>query len=152
MSGPLAGMRAADARAYALALTIQKIMAAGFVSLRTLANELNRRRIPTALGGRWHLTTVVRMLTRLGLITLGNGRANNSLAQKQAADARAKALASTIRKLRKAGFVSIKAIARELNERGIPTAQGSKWHPFGVSRLLKRLERLDRVSLSQRRR
>jgi len=43
------------------------------------------------------------------------------------ADVRAEALRPTIRKLQKAGFVSIKAIARELNERGIPMARGGKW-------------------------
>ena len=127
-------------------------MVTDFISHRALADELNRRRIPAALGGRWHLTTVVRLLTRLGLITLGKGRANIRLAHKQAADARAKALASTIRKLRKAGFVAIKAIARELNEREIPTARGRKWHPSGVSRLLRRLKRLEPSSARRRRR
>ena len=125
-------------------------MVTDFISHRALADELNRRRIPAALGGRWHLTTVVRMLTRLGLITLGNGRTNNSLAHKRAANARAKALASTIRKLRKAGFVSINAIARELNERGIPTAKGCKWHPSSTWRLLHRLERLEHSSARRR--
>jgi recombinase len=99
--------------------------------------------LTTARGDRWHYTTVVRMLTRLGLITLGKGRINNALAHKQAADARAKALASTIRKLRRAGLVSISAIARELNERGIPTAQGGKWRLTTVTRPLERLERLE---------
>jgi hypothetical protein len=83
------------------------------------------------------------MLTRLGLITLGKGRINNGLAIKHAADARAKALGSTIRELRTAGFVSTKTIARALKEREIPTAQGSKWHPTSVDRLLHRLERLE---------
>jgi hypothetical protein len=78
------------------------------------------------------------MLTRLGLITFGN----NVLANKQAADVRAKALASTIRALQARGLVSSKTIARKLNEREIPTAQGGRWHPTSVSRLLHRLERL----------
>jgi arginine repressor len=127
-------------------------MAAGFVSQRELAGELNRRGIPTALGGSWHRTTVVRMLTRLDLIKLGKGRINNGLATKQAADVRAEAYSPTIWKLRKAGFVSAKDIARELNVQGIQTARGSKWQPTTVSRLLRRLERLDRVSRSQPRR
>jgi hypothetical protein len=91
------------------------------------------------------------MLTRLGLITLGKGRINNRLVHKQAADARAKDLASTIRKLRTAGFVSISAIARELNARGVPTAQGGKWHRTSVTRLLQRLDRL-KLSSGRRRR
>src|SRR5882757_9810832 len=145
--GPLAGKRAADSRARALASTIRKLMAAGFVSRRTLADELNRRGVPTARGGSWHGTTVERMLTGLGLITSGN----NVLANKQAADARAEAFGPTIRKLRKAGFVSIKAIAHELNQREIPTARGGKWHKTSVTRLLHRLETLE-LSSGRRRR
>ena len=150
--GGAAAKRAADSRARALVSTVRELKAKGFVSHRALADELNRRGMLSARGGRWHLTTVVRMLTRLGLITLGKGRTNNRLAHKRAADARAKALASTIRELRKAGFVSFTAIARELNEREIQTARGSKWHRSGVSRLLRRLERLDRASNSRHRR
>ena len=65
--GALALKQAADSRAHALAPTIRKLIAAGFVSRHALADELNRRGIPTARGGSWHYTTVVRMLTRLGL-------------------------------------------------------------------------------------
>ena len=148
--GALANQRAVDSRAHALASTIRKLMVAGSLSRRALAHELNRRRIPTARGGNWHYTTVVRLLTRLGLIT--KKPINNGLATKQAADARAKALASTIRKLRKAGFIAIKAIARELNERRIPTAKGCKWHPSSTWRLLQRLERLEHSTARRRRR
>jgi hypothetical protein len=147
--GALGGKRAADARARALLPTIRKLMAAGFVSQRALANELNRRVILAAGGGRWHRTAVVRTLTRLGLIT--NGRIYIALAHRQAADARAKALASTIRALQAKGFVSFKASARELNEREIPTARGGKWHPTSVSRLRHRLERLELSSGHRRR-
>jgi hypothetical protein len=132
--------RAADSRAAALASTIRQLMAAGFVSQRELAGELNRRGIPTALGGSWHRNTVVRVLRRVGLPI------------KRAADVRAETLGPTIRKLRKAGFVSIKAIAHELNERGIAAPRGGKWHLTMVIRLLQRLDRLDRISRGQHRR
>ena len=139
--GALASRRAADSRARTLASTLRELLAAGFVSQPALAKELNRRELPTRLGGKWHRTTVARVLTRLGVVT--NGNINNGLWHKQAADVRAEAMASTIRKLRRAGFVSANAIARELNERRIPTVRGSKWHPFAVSRLLQRLEGLE---------
>ena len=35
------------------------------------------------------------------------------------------------------------AIARELNEREIPTARVGKWHRTSVDRLLRRLEKLE---------
>jgi hypothetical protein len=93
------------------------------------------------------------MLTRLGLLTSGKGgRINNGLASKQAADAQAKALASTIRALQAKGLVSFSAIARALNERKIPTALGGKWHPASVKRVLQRLRKLNRASNGKRRR
>jgi Recombinase len=141
--GALGGKRAADHRALALFPTIRELMAAGFVSQRALANELNRRGIPTAAGGRWHRNTVMRMLTRLRLLASEQVGINDGLASKRVADVRAETLGPTIRKLRKAGFASIQAIARELNERGIATARGGKWHLTTVTRLLQRLERLE---------
>jgi hypothetical protein len=119
-------------------------MAAGFLSRRALADELNQRGIPTAQGGRWHYTTVVRMMKRLGLLASGKGaRVHNGQAGKRAADARAKMLAPTIRALQAKGDISFAAIARELNAREIATALGGKWHPTSVKRLLRRLERLE---------
>ena len=148
--GALANKHAADSRARALALTLRELIAAGFASRLALADELNRRGIPTSRGGIWHYTTVARMLTRAGLTT--NGRINNGQARKQAADARAKALAQTIRALQAKGLVSASAITRELNEREIPTALGGKWYQASVDRLLQRLERLDQASNSRHRR
>ena len=145
----LGGKRAADARALALLPTIRKVMAAGFVTQRGLANELNRRGIPGAGGGRWHRNTVIRMLRRLRQLSSERGGINNDLAIKRVADVRAETFGPIIRRLQSAGIVSITAIARELNERGIPTARGGKWRLTTVTRLLQRLERLDRTSNSR---
>ena len=146
LSGSQVIKRRAELHAAACASTIQELRSAGFVSRRALAQELNRRGTPTALGGKWHYTTVVRMLTRLGLPTWGAGaRVNNGQAKKLAADARAEALAPTIANIQSAGFVSINAITRELREREIPTPKGGKWHPTSVKRLLQRLEASSRT-------
>ena len=139
-----ANKRGADSRALALASTIRELMATGIVSQCALADELNRGGIPTARGGSWHRTTVARVLIRLGLITSGHG--NNGLAIRRIADARAEAVSPTIRELRKAGLVSSLAIARELNEREIPTARGGKWNRTSVDQMLRRLERLESSS------
>jgi hypothetical protein len=48
---------AADVRAKGLASTIAKIHA--------ITRELSERNIPTALGGKWHSTSVKRLLRRL---------------------------------------------------------------------------------------
>jgi hypothetical protein len=84
------------------------------------------------------------MLRRLGFLTSGTGsRINNGQAGKRDADAKAKALASTVRELQAKGLYTFGAIARELNAREIPTARGGKWHSTSVKRLLRRLERLE---------
>jgi Recombinase len=141
--GALASRQAADSRARALASTIRELMAAGFTSPQSLAAELNRKGIPTAQGGRWHYNTVVRMLSRLGLrASLIDGRINNGQAGKQSAEAKAKALAPTVRELQAQGFDTLGAIARELNAREIATPRGSKWISTSVKRLLRHLERL----------
>ena len=138
--GALANKRAAESHANGLASTIRELMAAGFTSPQSLAAELNRKGIPTAQGGRWHYNTVVRMLSRLGLRAfLIDGRINNGQAGKQSAEAKAKALAPTVRELQAQGFVTLGAIARELNARVIPTSRGSKWISTSVKRLLRAL-------------
>jgi Recombinase len=146
LSGSQVIKRRAEVYAAAFDSTIQELRVAGFVSRRALADELNQRKIPTACGGRWHYTTVVRMLRRLGLLTSGgSGRINNGQAAKPAADARAKMLARTIRALQAKGIISFAAIARELNQRAMATALRGKWHGTSVKRLLERLGRLDRA-------
>jgi hypothetical protein len=150
--GALANKRAADSRALVLLPTIRELMAAGFASECGLANELNRRGITGARAGRWHRSSVRRMLARLRQLTSKHGGTDNNLAWKRAADLRAEALRPTIYNLRQVGFVSNQAIARELNAREIPTALGGKWHRTSVSRLLRRLERLDRALNSRHQR
>ena len=136
--GASTNKRAADSRALALASTIRTLRAEGFVAQREMADELNRRGIPTVFGASWHRTTIARMLTRLGIANRNIGRTS-----KRVADVRAEAVGPTIRKLRNAGFVSITAIARELNKRQVSAPRGGKWHPGSVRRLLLRLQRLE---------
>jgi len=136
----------ADARAVAIAPIIRRLSADGFISRRGLADELNRRGIPSPRGGRWHYTTIVRMLTRLDLVAPAKGRANIALAHRQAADARARRFAPIIRELQKAGFVSTGSIASELNRRRIPSPGRGEWRSDIVIRLLKRLAAMRLVS------
>ena len=57
------------------------------------------------------------------------------------ADARASQLAPIVAELRRGGITSWYGIARELNNRGIPTASGRGiWDPGQVSRMMKRLK------------
>jgi DNA invertase Pin-like site-specific DNA recombinase len=58
-------------------------------------------------------------------------------AQREKALSRAADLMPTIKELQAAGFESLRAIAAEMEQRGIPTARGGKWSAVQVSRLLE---------------
>jgi len=66
-SAELASRNIAEAQAFAcrIAPAVRAVQADGFASLRSMAEELNRRAVPTANGGRWHALTVRRVLERL---------------------------------------------------------------------------------------
>ena len=131
------------------ALAVRELRAAGFASRYAIADELNRRKVPTQRGGRWHYTSVVRMLTRLGMDKPAYG-AGAGAANRQAALIRAQRLVPIIRQLQSRGSVGLRAIARELNARGIPAARGGTWHPTSVDRLLSRLAQLPATPKSSR--
>lgn len=67
----------------------------------------------------------------------GNGAAVDAV--KAGAAERASDLAPIIADIRAGGAVSLPAIARELNGRGIVTSRGGAWHPSSVRNLLARL-------------
>jgi hypothetical protein len=61
----VASRRAADERAQAMAPIMRELREAGIVTLRAMADELNKRNIKTARGGPWHAATVLNLLGRL---------------------------------------------------------------------------------------
>lgn len=68
----------------------------------------------------------------------GNGAAIETV--KANASERANDYAPVIADIRATGTVSLPAIAREMNERGIVTPRGGKWHPSSVRNLLARID------------
>jgi DNA invertase Pin-like site-specific DNA recombinase len=74
------------------------------------------------------------------------GRNGKALAKQNAARAKAQAkeLRPVIRRLRKEGLTTTRAIAAALNEQGILSARGGQWHPQTVSLLLKRIDKHSR--------
>jgi hypothetical protein len=57
----------ADRHALDLAPVVEDIRAGGAISPRAIAAELNERGMLTRRGGRWHISTVLNLLDRLGL-------------------------------------------------------------------------------------
>jgi hypothetical protein len=53
---------------------------------------------------------------------------------------RAAHLGAIVDDLRSQGFTSVRAIAAQLNDRGILTPHGATWHPTSAARLLSRLQ------------
>ena len=136
-------VRKRRAVAVAFASALRELQASGVVARHAIADELNRQGVPTERSGRWHPTTVIRMLTRLGMVKPAAGTVGAGAASRQASLGRAQTLAPLIRQIQSAGAITQKAIAIELNARGIRASRGSKWHPTTVSRLLSRLQRPD---------
>jgi len=92
------------------------------------------------------LATAKARGTRLGnpngaaaLLRAAKGNAAALEAVKANAAGRAADYAPIIADIRAAGATSLPAIARELNERGIITPRGGRWHPSSVRNLLARL-------------
>ena len=61
--------RSADEFAGALAPIIAQIKAEGYTTLDSILDQLNRRDVPTARGGRWHRTTVFNLVKRIERIS-----------------------------------------------------------------------------------
>jgi Recombinase len=53
-------------RAVELAPMLRELRAAG-LSTRGMAAEMNRRGVPTPMGGQWHAQTVIRAMRRTGV-------------------------------------------------------------------------------------
>jgi hypothetical protein len=83
-------------------------------------------------------TVVFAKLDRLTRnVQVGNKQA--VAAVKANAAHRAANLRAIVDDLHAQGFTSVRAIASELNERGILTPRGGAWHPTSATRLLSRL-------------
>lgn len=72
----------------------------------------------------------------------GKGTGAAVAALKAGADAHARQLAPVIRHLQAEGQASLPALAKALNERGMVTPRGRKWHPSSVRNLIARLDAL----------
>ena len=59
-------LAAAQKDASSVAPILREMRATGFKSVRALAAELNRLKVPTPRAGEWHPTTVARVLARIG--------------------------------------------------------------------------------------
>lgn len=74
-------------------------------------------------------------------VVLGKNGKVLSVANRKAAEDFAHKLSPVLRKLQNRGITSVRAIAEELNRKGVPTFRGDgKWHPSTVYTLMNRLK------------
>ena len=64
--GAESNKRAADLYARSLAPIISELRAAGHTTPRAISDELSKHKVPAARRGKWHPTTVARLLARMG--------------------------------------------------------------------------------------
>ena len=88
----------------------------------------------------------VRKATGAKLGNTSNAREAASIGRASlivAADEHTRGLLPTLRMLKAEGIATIGGIMRALNERKIPTARGSRWHPSSVANLLARAQKIE---------
>jgi DNA invertase Pin-like site-specific DNA recombinase len=69
----------------------------------------------------------------------GKGNAAAVARVQEAAHQRAEDLQPVIQELQEHGITGLRAIGRALNERGVVTPRGGKWHPTSVVRVMERM-------------
>lgn len=94
-----------------------------------------------------HERRLISQRTKAGLerakargVKLGKYGATLARQNRAEADALAETLKPVVAEIRAAGKISVRAIMRELNERGINTARGGKWQPQTTNVLLQRID------------
>ena len=73
----------------------------------------------------------------------GKGNAAAVARVQEAAHQRAEDLQPVIQELQEHGITGLRAIGRALNERGVVTPRGGKWHPTTVARVMERMDARD---------
>lgn len=107
------------------------------ISQRTKAALAVARQRVEHYGQRKH-PSVKRLGNPFGASSLKHhGNAHAIVAVQASAYATRSRLAPLLTELRQQGITSTRGIANALNERGVLTPRGARWHPTSVSRLLK---------------
>jgi protein-disulfide isomerase-like protein with CxxC motif len=130
----LAVRSAATNHACSVLPIIIKLRSAGTLSLAKIANELQRRGVPTARGGHWHPMTVGRLLARRNLagcpMTLPEMRAfhRNHIIR------HARSMKWLTQRLIHKGFNNTVTLSQELNQINKLTVTGRQWtvNSFGM--------------------
>jgi DNA invertase Pin-like site-specific DNA recombinase len=122
---------------YATRLTLGILAAVGEdearrISERTRVALAAARQRGTKLGGsKSHMFSDIER---------AKGRAKVTVARKEAARERARAIMPIVAEVKAAGNSTLQSIADELNRRGVPTARGCAWQAVSVARIIGRVE------------
>jgi hypothetical protein len=136
-----------EARDRAALKALEELRGQGIVTVTGIARELTARRVPTTikLGARWYPATVRALLARhLAPALVPPKVAMPSRTAKAQRDAE---ICRLLRQLVGDGWGTAKALAEELNRRGIPTMRGAVWTNARVILLLERADPITRALL-----
>lgn len=134
----------AAARAADLAQLIEEFRAAGFLSAKAIAHQLNTRGIRPVRADRWCPSAVRVVLLRL---SLGQSSAEARQAERAARQRWIAGLVPIIADVRRSGHRSLPAIGRELNARGVPSFRGKQWTEYSVRKALMFLPAVESQSI-----
>jgi DNA invertase Pin-like site-specific DNA recombinase len=112
------------------------------VGVMALVAQDERQRISdrTKAGLRAAKARGTRLGNPNGAKALGTDNTAGTLAASQKAQGFAADLSPIVAGIRAEGTTSLAGIARELNQRGIQTARGGRWHASNVKNLLARID------------
>ena len=151
--------RQADEWALSLASDMKEILSKGYPGFEPIARELQERGCATRRGGKWSVTAARLLFHRLvalgvlpersrlrprpdvvaALVQDRRGVEASRRALREYADEFALSLAPAVDGLGRDGFRTHRALADELNRKGVLTRQGKRWKPHTVRELIKRI-------------
>jgi DNA invertase Pin-like site-specific DNA recombinase len=127
-------MEKVAARTADLAPVIAEIRAAGFVSIRAVARQLDLRGIRPLRSNEWGQRSVGKLLSRL---SVARSVSESKQARRAAMQRWAAALTPVITDVRGSGHKTLESIADELNARGVPCFRGGQWDHTALRRALR---------------
>ena len=137
----------ADAFARKMAPLIEDFRAAGIISFRQIADELNAIECPTPRNKKWYGSQVNRLILRIKDLPLQpSANTKKQHLKNKNTYSFAYSMSSIIKEIQNLCVKSPDAIAKELNLRDIYTLTGSAWNSSQVEKLLITLRDLNKIN------
>ena len=120
---------------------VSGLMESGVEFMAVDMPQANRLTVHILAAVAEHEREMISQRTKVALAAAKARGVKLGRAKENRAEARsfARSLKPVIKKLASEGITSVRKVSEALNERGIETPRGGRWHPTGVARLLARV-------------